>query len=320
MAEAPCWMPMFAAPDAKGQPKIDVVTKFAVVKFAVMKFAVLAVVTPFALASTADDAFGETPGSVALEGATISLLSAPPIATALLANVVSLSEGEQLMFLSVDLNKGWKTYWRLPGRFGLAPNLDWQDSDNVAAATAHFPAPILFDEADGSSIGYAEPTVWPIVLRPEATSRPMIYRLSLEIGLCAVLCLPERVELSARPESSSAAENMTLAQIFDLQGDLAQGTQPLSELALEQVGDQIVLTSGGTMQNERAQTRPEGAGFAVAEDDLGRHSLLQPTAGEAGEIHTMRGPWSWRTPITRVTIIEPGSAVRIYADKPTSVP
>ncbi|MBO6674314.1 MAG: hypothetical protein JJ908_04830 [Rhizobiales bacterium] len=301
---------MFAAPDAKGQPKVDVS----------MKLAVLAVVASFAWTSTPVVALGETRNSVALEGATISLFSAPPMAAALLADAISLGEGEQLLFLSIDLNEGWKTYWRLPGRFGLAPDLDWQRSDNVAAATAHFPAPSLFDEGDGSSIGYAAPTVWPIVLQPENKDQPMTYRLSLEIGLCAALCLPERVELTARSQSSGADQNMTLAQIFDLQGDLARGTRPLSELILEQAGAQITLTSGGTMQDEQAQTWHDLAGFAVAEDNLGRHSLLQRTESEADEVPTMTGPWSWRTPITRVTIIEPGRPMRVYAREPTTAP
>ncbi|MFN3227534.1 MAG: protein-disulfide reductase DsbD domain-containing protein [Hyphomicrobiales bacterium] len=304
-------MPMFAAPDAKGQPKVTIV----------MKIAALMVATPFAWASAPIDALGETRASVTLEGATISLHTGPSMAAALLADLIPLGADEQLVFLSIDLNEGWKTYWRLPGRFGLAPDLDWQRSDNVAAATAHFPAPILFDEGDGTSIGYAAPTVWPIVLQPEDSDRPMTYRLSLEIGLCAVLCLPERVELSAPSDSSSVDQDIALAKIFALHDDLAQGTQPLSALSLERGDDQIsVAGSPMISQNEPAQNRRGLERFAVVEDAGGRHSVLHPAESRFGEAPIMSGPWTWPTPITRVTVIEPGAAMHVYTGQMTSTP
>jgi DsbC/DsbD-like thiol-disulfide interchange protein len=307
---APRSMPMFAAPDAKGQPKVAIV----------MKIAALVVATPFAWASAPIDALGETRASIALEGATISLHTAQPMAAALLADLIPLGEGEQLVFLSIDLNEGWKTYWRLPGRFGLAPDLDWQRSDNVAVATAHFPAPILFDEGDGTSIGYAAQTVWPIVIQPEDSDRPMTYRLSLEIGLCAVLCLPERVELSAPSDSSSVDQDIALAKIFALQDDLAQGTQPLSALSLERAEAQISVVGDPRAHDEPGQDRPSLERFAVAEDEGGRHSVLHPTESRFGEAPIMSGPWTWPTPITRVTVIEPDGTMHVYTRQTTSTP
>ncbi len=301
---------MFAAPDAKGQPKVAIAPKFAV----------LAMATSIAWAATSIDAYCETHASVALDGATISLVAATPMAAALLADVMPLSEDEELLFLSIDLNEGWKTYWRLPGRFGLAPDLNWQGSDNVAAATPHFPSPTLFDEGDGTSIGYAVPTVWPIVLQTEYADRPMTYRLSLEIGLCAVLCLPERVELSTASDSPRADQDIALAQIFALQGDLAQGTHPLSALALELSGDRIAVVGGEIGPDDPPQEVPGFDGFAVAEDADGRHSLLQPVRNGAEEAPIMSGQWIWPTPITRITIVESGSTMRVYERELTAIP
>ena len=43
--------------------------------------------------------------------------------------------------VSIQLQPGWKTYWRTPGDSGVPPRFDFSKSDNVEAVTVLWPAP-----------------------------------------------------------------------------------------------------------------------------------------------------------------------------------
>ncbi|WP_375569265.1 protein-disulfide reductase DsbD domain-containing protein [Ahrensia marina] len=247
----------------------------------------------------------ETRTSVALEGATISLSAAPSMAEVLLSDAISLGEGEHVVFLSIDLNEGWKTYWRLPGRFGLAPDFDWQASENVASATVHFPKPSLFQEGEGTSIGYGTATLWPVIIRTENEGQPIDVHLSLNLGLCAELCLPETVELSASMIDLVAEPAVTMAQVFALQESLASGVQPLADVALLHQHTEIAL-----IQDKQS----EPGSFAIVEDTLGRHVLLHANDNQAEDTEGLRGEWQWETPITCITVIEPSSPMQVFTN------
>ena len=48
--------------------------------------------------------------------------------------------------IAIQLQPGWKTYWRTPGDSGVPPRFDFSKSDNVEAVTVLWPAPMKFDE------------------------------------------------------------------------------------------------------------------------------------------------------------------------------
>jgi suppressor for copper-sensitivity B len=39
---------------------------------------------------------------------------------------------------------GWHGYWRAPGDAGVAPQIDWSRSDNIAGAGVAWPAPLAW--------------------------------------------------------------------------------------------------------------------------------------------------------------------------------
>ena len=51
--------------------------------------------------------------------------------------------------VSIQLQPGWKTYWRTPGDSGVPPRFDFTKSDNVEAVTVLWPAPMKFDDGAG---------------------------------------------------------------------------------------------------------------------------------------------------------------------------
>lgn len=235
--------------------------------------------------------------SVVMNGATISLVSAPAMSSALLGDAIVLEQDERLAFIEIDLDENWKTYWRLPGRFGIAPVLDWSASENVRSVEALLPMPSLFDEGDGISIGYKDDVLWPVRIQPGDPKEPVIIRLRLDIGLCEVLCLPASAELTWRmsPGSGDAA---SLADILDLATQLPSERAALSALTFDHVGEDLRLTLAENIEFDS---------FAVAENVEGRHSLLRVDA--AG---VLQGRWPHETPPNQISLMRPGIGMEIF--------
>src|SRR5215468_10424052 len=71
----------------------------------------------------------------------------------------SRSGGVLLGGIAIQLEPGWKTYWRTPGDSGVPPRFDFSKSDNVEAVTVLWPAPMKFDDgAGGHVLGYHDQT------------------------------------------------------------------------------------------------------------------------------------------------------------------
>jgi len=104
--------------------------------------------------------------------------------------------GTHMAALHLRLAEGWKTYWRIPGDAGIAPQLDWSRSQNVASVTAHWPRPIVFDQNGYRSIGYEQELVLPLEFTPRQAGRPMALMAQVSIGICRDTCVPVDLSLT----------------------------------------------------------------------------------------------------------------------------
>jgi DsbC/DsbD-like thiol-disulfide interchange protein len=104
------------------------------------------------------------------------------------------SEGARLMGIEIALAPDYKTYWRDPGDSGLPPVFDWSASVNVKGVAVEWPVPHRFDDSAGSSIGYSEDVVLPILVTPSDPARPMTLRLKADYAVCSTICIPGRGE------------------------------------------------------------------------------------------------------------------------------
>lgn len=115
--------------------------------------------------------------------------------------------------LEIELQQGWKTYWRTPGD-GLAPMIDWEGSSNVKDVDVLWPAPERF-EMPGNviSYGYERSLTVPFLLVPRDAGEPMTLALRFSYGVCADICIPAEavVELSipAADDGKHAAALLT---------------------------------------------------------------------------------------------------------------
>ena len=108
-----------------------------------------------------------------------------------------IEKDQKLIFgLKIDLNKNWKTYWRLPGNAGLKPLFTFDKSENVFAAKIMWPSPIIFGEENLSSIGYKDSVLLPLEVTPIDTSKPIKLEIQADIGLCEDVCIPVTLNVS----------------------------------------------------------------------------------------------------------------------------
>ena len=108
-----------------------------------------------------------------------------------------IEKDQKLIFgLKIDLNKNWKTYWRLPGNAGLKPLFTFDKSENVFAAKIMWPSPIIFGEDNLWSIGYKDSVLLPLEVTPIDTSKPIKLEIQADIGLCEDVCIPVTLNVS----------------------------------------------------------------------------------------------------------------------------
>ncbi|NBM50501.1 MULTISPECIES: protein-disulfide reductase DsbD family protein [unclassified Proteus (in: enterobacteria)] len=92
--------------------------------------------------------------------------------------------GDVKMLLEVQLESGWKTYWRSPGEGGVAPEINW--SQDVGAMVWHWPSPSAFDVAGIHTQGYDKQVVFPIELTSVDADR---LTGVLTLSTCSNVCI-----------------------------------------------------------------------------------------------------------------------------------
>ena len=93
--------------------------------------------------------------------------------------------------VAIQLQPGWKTYWRTPGNSGVPPRFDFSKSDNVEAVTVLWPAPKKFDDgAGGTALGYKQQVVLPLRIVAKNADKPVTLARSCGSAVCDKLCIP----------------------------------------------------------------------------------------------------------------------------------
>src|SRR5271169_3891811 len=81
--------------------------------------------------------------------------------------------------IEIKLQPGWKTYWRYPGDSGVPPRFDFSGSENLKSAKVSYPAPHLFSDDSGNSLGYKDEVIFPVTVEPAQPGKPVTLRLKL---------------------------------------------------------------------------------------------------------------------------------------------
>ncbi len=128
----------------------------------------------------------------------------------------SRSSGVLLGGIAIQLQDGWKTYWRTAGDSGVPPRIDFSKSDNVEAVTVLWPAPMKFDDgAGGFSLGYKKQVVLPLRIVAKNNDKPVTLRLHIDYAVCEKICIPVEASSELTFSSVASTEDGNLAAALD---------------------------------------------------------------------------------------------------------
>ncbi|CAN5214455.1 hypothetical protein BH10PSE7_BH10PSE7_04210 [soil metagenome] len=117
--------------------------------------------------------------------------------------------------LVIDLEVGWKTYWRVPGEAGIPPEFNWSKSQNLGGVDVFWPAPKRYRDAGGEAIGYHDQVVFPLRVKAKDQEKPVTLTLDLFFAVCKDICLPVTVHASlAQPAASPDPAEADLIAAF----------------------------------------------------------------------------------------------------------
>src|SRR5882724_11390768 len=118
--------------------------------------------------------------------------------------------------IAIQLEPGWKTYWRTPGDSGVPPRFDFSKSDNVEAVTVLWPAPMKFDDgAGGTALGYKQQVVLPLRIVAKNADKPVTLRAHVNYAVCDKLCMPVEAQAELAFASVASTEDGTLSDALN---------------------------------------------------------------------------------------------------------
>jgi DsbC/DsbD-like thiol-disulfide interchange protein len=113
--------------------------------------------------------------------------------------------------IEIKLQPGWKTYWRYPGDSGVPPRFDFAGSENLKTAKVLYPAPHLFQDDDGNSLGYKDHVTFPVQVTPQQAGVPVKLRLKLDYAICEKLCVPAQASAELALGAGASSQDTTLS-------------------------------------------------------------------------------------------------------------
>lgn len=183
-------------------------------------------------------------GSAAVVGAARSDVQKTPAFSAQLviaqdgvaSGVRTLSGG-----LVLDLQPGWKTYWRSPGEVGVPPQFNWEGSSNLADVRQLWPAPKRFTAFGIENFGYETQVVFPLEFSLETPGSEVLFALELELLICSDICVPAKVNLSQALPQGSGLDDISAKKIAK-----ALATVPAQEMPRDVLSTKVYIDSDQT--------------------------------------------------------------------------
>jgi len=112
--------------------------------------------------------------------------------------------------VEIKLEPGWHTYWRYPGDSGVPPRVDFSGSQNLRSAKLHFPAPHLYTDETGNTLGYMDDVIFPVTVTPKQVGKPVVLRMKIDYAICDKLCVPADGQAELTLSGGDSAEDAAL--------------------------------------------------------------------------------------------------------------
>ncbi len=163
--------------------------------------------------------------------------------------------------IAVQLDPGWKTYWRTSGDSGVPPRFDFSKSENIEAVTVLWPAPTKFDDgAGGFSLGYHGQVVLPLRIVPKSNDKPVTLRANINYAICEKICIPVEASTELTFASVASTEDSVLFAALDTVPKPASvgDPNPLTIRDIEREGKSKVLVDVVSPDNKPVNLFVEG--------------------------------------------------------------
>ncbi len=107
--------------------------------------------------------------------------------------------------VAIDLDDGWKTYWRMPGEAGIPPQFNWTKSTGVDDVEVLYPLPRRLHDLSGETIGYERRVVFPVIVTTANAAEANLH-LDLFFAVCKDICIPAKAANTLDTGSVQAGE------------------------------------------------------------------------------------------------------------------
>jgi suppressor for copper-sensitivity B len=91
--------------------------------------------------------------------------------------------------LHVELDEGWKTYWRSPGEGGIPPTFDWSESSNINDIEWRWPVPSRYSIQGIDTVGYQGSLTFPLMIQLSPDARQAQISGTLTMSSCTTVCV-----------------------------------------------------------------------------------------------------------------------------------
>ena len=163
------------------------------------------------------------------------------------------------MGLHLTMADHWKTYWRVPGSGGVAPQIDLKSANLKSHVISH-PLPVRFEDNETEAIGYDREVVFPIAAEPHDATKALDITVDAFFGICEVVCIPAKFDggLTFSPLIADAPDQGLLNEWQRRVPKLVVGT-PILAAKIEQQAEKInlLLETSGALHDVFVEGSPQ---------------------------------------------------------------
>ena len=114
--------------------------------------------------------------------------------------------------IKINLDDGWKTYWKNPGDAGASINLKMENKKNILDHNILYPFPKSYTDHGVKTIGYENEVIFPVELKIKEKKKPIYADLNIEYLICKEVCIPitEKKTINFNIKNSELKNNQIL--------------------------------------------------------------------------------------------------------------
>ena len=207
--------------------------------------------------------------------ATSQSAAGPAVEARLISVENGVAPGTRALSLGLDiqLEEGWKTYWRSPGEVGIPPSIDWTGSENLTTAEMLWPAPKRFTAFGIENFGYQDRVVFPIRAEATTAGAPVKLRAQVNLLVCSEVCVPQDFLLTLDIPAGVGIDQSS-ADLITTFADRVPLDESASDIVLESVSiaaddTSLIVTARSAVAFTDADVFPEmGSRFTFGTPDI----------------------------------------------------